>query len=386
MALDLSKVGHRERLKAQREPHWHRLRAGCFVGFRPSKRGGKGTWIARIYDEDVRKYVVKSLGDFGKLSGNEMFGAAKLEAERLAELVESGGEVRRQIETVADACRDYANTRPEAEQRFKRYVYGEPIAKVKLEKLRRKHVKDWRKRLEDRPAMISRSKEGARAERKRAPSTVNRDMAVLRAALSKVLSPGTPNSEAAWQEALKAIPNADGRRNLYLDRAQRRTLISNAGPEAAPFVRALCLLPLRPGAMASLTAGDFDKRTCELTIGKDKTGKPRRIQVPKEAADLLANQGKDKLPTAPLFMRTNGHAWDRHSWKRPIAASVAASELPAHATAYTLRHSTITDLVRAGLPLLTIAQVSGTSVEMIERHYGHLASDAAIEALGKLAL
>jgi hypothetical protein len=51
-----------------------------------------------------------------------------------------------------------------------------------------------------------------------------------------------------------------------------------------------------------------------------------------------------------------------------------------------LRHSTITDLVSAGLPLLTIAQISGTSAEMIERHYGHLASDAAVKALGKLAL
>lgn len=211
-------------------------------------------------------------------------------------------------------------------------------------------------------------------------------MAVLRAALSKVLSPGAPNSEAAWQEALKAIPNANGRRTLYLDRKQRRKLIDNTDAEAAPLVRALCLLPLRPGAMAALTAGDFDKRTAELTIGKDKTGKPRRIQLPQEAAQLLANQAKGKLPAAPLFMRANGKAWDKNSWKRPIAAAVTAAELPADATAYTLRHSTITDLVSAGLPLLTIAQISGTSAEMIERHYGHLASDAAVKALGELAL
>jgi integrase len=55
-------------------------------------------------------------------------------------------------------------------------------------------------------------------------------------------------------------------------------------------------------------------------------------------------------------------------------------------TAYTLRHSTITDLVSSGLPLLTIAQISGTSAEMIERHYGHLIRDAATEALAGLAL
>ena len=386
MALDLSKVGNRERLKVQREPHWQRLRGGCFLGFRPSKRGGKGTWIARVYDEDASRYQVKSLGDFGTLPRNEMFAAAKKEAEKLAELVESGGEIRAKIETVADACREYAKDRPEAEQRFKRYVYGYSIAKVKLDKLRRRHVKEWRERLEAQPALVSRRKKGDPVERQRAPSTVNRDMAVLRAALSKVLSPGAPNSEAAWQEALKAIPNANGRRTLYLDRKQRKKLIESTHAEAAPFVRALCLLPLRPGAMAALTAGDFDKRTAELTIGKDKTGKPRRIQLPQEAAQLLAKQAKNKLPGAPLFMRANGKAWDKDSWKQPIATAVTAAELPADATAYTLRHSTITDLVSAGLPLLTIAQISGTSAEMIERHYGHLASDAAVKALGALAL
>ncbi len=386
MATDLSKVGERERLKARREPHWQRLRAGCFLGFRPSKRGGKGTWIARVYDEDNGKYRVKSLGDFGTLPGNAMFTAAKKEAEALAELVEAGGEIRAKVETVGDACRAYAGSRPEAESRFKRYVYGDPLGKVKLDKLRRRHVAEWRKRLEETPSLVSRNKEGEKRTRTRAPSTVNRDMAVLRAALAKVLSPGAPNSEAAWQEALKSAANANGRRTLYLDRSQRRKLLQAIDNEAAPFVRALCLLPLRPGAMAALTAGDFDKRTSELTIGKDKTGKPRRIQLPAEAAKLFAAQAKDKLPGAPLFMRSNGNPWDKNSWKLPIAAAVVGADLPNGATAYTLRHSTITDLVSAGLPLLTIAQISGTSAEMIERHYGHLASDAAVKALDKLSL
>lgn len=386
MALDLSKVGERERLKAQREPHWQRLRAGCFLGFRPSKRGGRGTWVARVYDEDSGKYRLKALGDFGTLPGNAMFAAAKKEAEALAELVEAGGEVRAKIETVRDACEDYAKARPEAGHRFRRYVYDDPIAKVKLDKLRRRHVADWRKRLEDAPALVSRTKKGERRIRDRAPSTINRDMAILRAALAKVLSPGAPNSEAAWQEALKSIPNANGRRTLYLDREQRRKLLTAADAEAAPFMRALCLLPLRPGALAALKAGDFDKRTAELTIGKDKTGEPRRIQLPAEAAKLLEGQAKNKLPGAPLFMRASGAAWNKDSWKLPIAAAVKAAGLPGDATAYTLRHSTITDLVSAGLPLLTIAQISGTSAEMIERHYGHLASGAAVKALGKLAL
>ena len=386
MALDLSKIGEREKLKAVREPHWQRLRAGCFLGFRPSKQGGKGTWIARAYDADSSKYRLKALGDFGTLTGNEVFTAARKAAEAFAELVEAGGQVRAKIETVADACRDYATSRTEAGKRFERHVYDDAIAKVKLDKLRRRHVADWRKRLEEKPALVSRRKKGSPVVRDRAASTVNRDMAVLRAALRQVLSHGAPKSEAAWQEALKAVPDADGRRTLYLDHNQRRRLLEVIDAEAAPFFRALCLLPLRPGALAALKAGDFDKRTSELTIGKDKTGKARRIQLPAGAAALLTAQSKNKLPAAPLFTRGNGKAWDKNSWKLPIGAAVKAAGLPGDATAYTLRHSTITDLVSAGLPLLTIAQISGTSAEMIERHYGHLASDAAVKALGELTL
>jgi integrase len=163
-------------------------------------------------------------------------------------------------------------------------------------------------------------------------------------------------------------------------------LLENIAAEAEPFFRALCLLPMRPGAIAELSAGNFDRRTAELTIGKDKAGKDRRIKVPEQAAELLSAQLKDKLPAAPLFVRANGKRWSKDNWKLPIAQAVAATGLPAQTTAYTLRHSTITDLVTAGLPLLTIAQISGTSAEMIEQHYGHLASDAAVKALGELAL
>ncbi|HEY9091906.1 tyrosine-type recombinase/integrase [Parasphingorhabdus sp.] len=386
MALDLSRVGERERLKARREPYWQRLRAGCFLGFRPSKRGGKGSWIARIYDDDTGKYQVKSLGDFGTFAGNAMFAVAKKKAETLADLVETGGEIRVKVETVADACREYAADRPEAEKRFQRYVYGEPVAKIKLEKLRRRHLVEWRKRLEERPSLVSRSRDGDAHFRKRAPSTVNRDMAVFRAALARIKSPGAPNTEAAWQEALKSIPNANGQRTLYLDRAQRKLMLKFVAADAEPFVRALCLLPLRPGALAGLKVADFERWTSELTIGQDKNGKPRRIQLPDEAAKLLADQTENKLPTAPLFMRSNGKPWNKDSWKHPIAAGVLEAGLPKNATAYTFRHSTITDLVTAGLPLLTIAQISGTSVEMIERHYGHLASDAAVKALSELEL
>jgi integrase len=64
-----------------------------------------------------------------------------------------------------------------------------------------------------------------------------------------------------------------------------------------------------------------------------------------------------------------------------------AAKLPDETTAYALRHRVITDLIsREGLDLLTVAQLSGTCVAMIEKHYGHLQTDRAIAALAGLVL
>ncbi|WNO53646.1 tyrosine-type recombinase/integrase [Stakelama saccharophila] len=386
MGLDLSRVRERDELPSRREPYWQRIRPGCFLGYRPSAREGIGTWIARAYDEDKRAYRLKALGGFGDLPGRDRFSAAKEQAEAFVKIIEAGGEPEQKVETVEQACRRYADENDDAKGRFKRYVYSDPIAKLKLSKLRRHHLKAWRRRLEETPARVTRRKKGPQVTRPRAPSTINRDMSMLRAALNKVLAPGTPNTEAAWQEALKSIRNADRQRTLYLDRTQRRTLLDHIGSEAQPFFKALCLLPLRPGAVAQLTVADFDKRTSELSIGKDKSGKPRRILIPPAAAELFAAQAKGKSPTAPLMTRANGKPWDCSTWKDPIAKAVIAAKLPAGTTAYTLRHSTITDLVNDGLPLLTVAQISDTSAEMIERHYGHLCRHAAVEALAGLTL
>jgi hypothetical protein len=72
---ELSKIGERDKLrsKARDEPHWQRLRAGCYLGYRPSRRGGKGTWFARAYDTDTGKYQRMALGDYGSLTGPEVF-------------------------------------------------------------------------------------------------------------------------------------------------------------------------------------------------------------------------------------------------------------------------------------------------------------------------
>jgi len=387
---DLSRIGERDKLKpkAGDEPHWQRLRQGCYLGYRPSKKKAGGTWFARFYDPDSNRNSRKRLGDYGTLSGHDVFKQAKADAEAWAETVESGGERAKDMVTVADACDAYLKEKPGsiAEGVFRRHVYSDPIARVKLDKLRRHHLRAWRKRLEEAPALLTRNKKGEKRTKERSKSTVNRDMVPLRAALGQVLKLGAPNTDAAWQEALRPFKGADKRRELYLDRDERRKLIEAANEEARPFLKGLCLLPLRPGALAGLTVRDFDKRTRTLTIGKDKNGNPRQMAMPQTIADFFADQARGKLPAALIFARAGGEAWNKDAWKYPVKDAVQATSLPGAVSAYTLRHSVITDLIRARLPILTVAQLSGTSVAMIEKHYGHLVRDDAEEALATIAI
>jgi integrase len=379
--IDLSTVRERDRLrpKSNRTPYWHRIEPGCFVGYRPTTTGAAGVWSAQAYvDGKTRE---RALGSFGAFPAAERFAKAKAAAEDFFKAEKAGGRADTKIVTVADACRKYAETHASAEQMYRLSVWNDPIAKVRLDKLRRQNLVEWRERLETRSSVRG---------GQRAPSSVNREMVPLRAALRQVLALGAPNTEAAWQEAIKPFPKkiTVRRRTLYLDRKERQALLANISAEAEPFVRALCLLPVRPGALAKLTVRDFAKKTRELTIpaGIDKGHGWRRLDVGFTAVAQLTAQTKTKLPLALLFAQADGQPWDKDSWKRPIRAAALAAGLDPSTSAYTLRHSVITDLVAGGVPTLTVAQLAGTSVTMIEEHYGHLLQDVARKALESLAL
>jgi integrase len=273
------------------------------------------------------------------------------------------------------------------DSKLQRWVYSDSrFADTELVKLKRVRVDAWRTSLAETPVEIgkNRSKHQTKA---RSASSVNRDITPLRSSLNHAHDCGDVTTDLAWRIALRPTKNVDGRRNVYLDREQRRRLIASAASDVAVFLRGLALLPLRPGALAALDVRHFDKRLGVLTIGKDdKSGGDRRIKLPDSTAEFFVTQSRSKLPAAPLFCRSDGVRWNKDSWKGPIKEAAHKAELPETTTAYAMRHSTITDLVTGGLDLLSVAQISGTSVAMIERHYGHLNADRAAAALAGLAL
>ena len=381
----IAKVADREKLKPRREPYWHRVSAGCYLGLRLLTADSPGSWVARYRDTSTERQHYKALGMLDHLPPGERFDAAVKGAREWFNHLGMGGST--ESFTVRDACARYVlhlrrakgdKAAHDVQRRFDQYVLDNGrFANTDLAKLKPAGIEAWRNRLQDRATASG----GTRTD-----STLNRDMTAFRAALNLAHADGLVASTLPWRGKLVPIKGADGKRDLYLDRQQRRALIEASAPDLALFLRALCLLPLRPGALADLTAASYDKRLQTLTIGKDKAGKDRKLKLPTTTAQVFETAGKDKLPAAPLFARADGKAWVKDAWKGPFKAAATEAGLPDGSTMYTLRHSTISDLVHGGLDLLTVAQISGTSVRMIEQHYGHLRSDVAATALERLAL
>lgn len=392
MATKIDTVTARDNLKARHAPYWHKIRSECHLGYRKTTTISSGTWIAR-YRETSGKYQLHSLGSLEIALPHRRYDEAVKQAVEWFDHRKTGG-ASISI-TVADACQRYADKLRgngkekgaiDVEGRFRRWVYSDTkLSNTPLIKLTPGMLNDWRMKLVKTPAMLQdKTKTGIKP---RAASSVNRDMAVLKAALNLAREDGHTNSDNAWKTKLKPIKNAENRRDCYLDIDQRRALISNAPTDLASLLKAMSLIPLRPGAVAALTVGNFDKRLSVLTIGKDKAGRDRKITLPASTAAFLTEQAKGKLPNAPLITRAEGQFWDKDAWKDPFKTAAEAANLPSTATAYALRHSTITDLiVLHRLDTMTVAHISGTSLPMIEKHYGHLLHDHAANALAGLAL
>lgn len=388
--MGLETVKQRTALKPRREPYWHPLSTGRHVGYRRTADGG--SWIARCYDSGTRKRLYCALPEVSRLPAAEQFSEATRKARDWFEHLDKGGTP--ETVTVREACQRYVTrlredkgdgTADDAEARFRRYVDEDEIALVEVHKLAKRHLDDWRKRLRESPKRVQKGAKQVEPK-SRSAGTINRDLVALRAALNLAKRDGFVTTDTAWAEALKPAKNADRRRNLYLDRDQRREVIAALPDDAANFVRGLCALPLRPGALASLRVSDFDKRAGTVTIPTDKAGAGRSILLPDATANLLAEVARDKLPGAHLFSRADGSGWNKDAWKGPIKSAAKAAGLPGDTVAYTFRHSVITDLVSGGLDLFTVAALSGTSVAMIEKHYGQLQQDRARDALSGLAL
>lgn len=392
MATKIDTVSARASLKPRHAPYWQKLRCECHIGFRKITATSTGSWIARFRD-DSGKYQVNSFGTLDGIPPSARFDEATKQAFSWFGHRDAGGPAK--SVTVRQACENYIiklstdgkqSSIKEVEGRFRRWVYPHvKLTNTPLDKVTKAEIGDWRAKLSSTPIILQ--DKSKTTSKLRSASSLNRDMAVFKAALNLAFKDGHVASNSAWAHKLLPIKNATKRRTCYLDLGQRKALIAECPEDLAQFSKGLSLIPLRPGALAAFDVKDYDHRLRELRVGKDKAGQDRCMTLPASTAEFFQTQTDGKNPDDPLFTQHNGKRWNKDAWKKPLKSAAKAANLPEAVTAYALRHSTITDLIALHrLDTMTVARLSGTSLSMIEKHYGHLLQGHAAKALEGLEL
>jgi integrase len=373
----------RATLAPRAAPYWHKVGSGLFVGLRLLD-GGAATWNVRYRHPDNGKQLYRALGDLLGLDEPERFKHAESAAMTFKREIDGGGNAK--PGTVAEACARYVEERRisksarnahDAERRFKRLVYGKPIGDMQLSDLRTSHFAAWR------DALIDLDKLGEDDEAlRRARESANRNASVLRAALNLSYERGLVASNP-WQR-VKQFGDTTGRRTLYLTPKQRAEILKAADrePEVRAFIEAALLTCFRPGALAKLKVEDFNARTGTVKVPKSKTSSAN-VVLPTAAIALFKRMAKDKLLAAPLLHRPDGHAWDNSNFWNPKIKDVGERVGIPDLCAYHLRHTGISALIEAGTDILTVARLARTSVDQIQKHYGHLHADVAREKMDR---
>src|SRR5512132_583755 len=142
---------------------------------------------------------------------------------------------------------------------------------------------------------------------------------------------------------------------------------------------------LRPEEWLALARRDVDREA--VTVRRTwsggelreygKTSRSRR-RVPLRKRVLEALEAlPPRLDTSLLFPALRGGYIGLHNWRsREWKPALRAAGIEPQRRIYDLRHTYATFSLAAGVSLFTLSRRMGTSVEMIDRTYGHLAPDA----------
>jgi integrase len=161
-----------------------------------------------------------------------------------------------------------------------------------------------------------------------------------------------------------------------------------------PFFRLAAYTGLRTGDLYSLTWQELNLQFKRLVKIPNKTkhhSDPITVNLPlddtitKIMSDWFVQIGSPSsgvvFPSPVTGNQMDKKAHIKH-WKKVLSLGEVTSDLDF----YSLRHHYISRLVAGGIPLFTVARLAGhKTVKMIEQHYGHLAPNAAVEALAIMA-
>jgi integrase len=177
--------------------------------------------------------------------------------------------------------------------------------------------------------------------------------------------------------------------------AEVDAIAEELGPAYRPLPAFAAATGLRPEEWAALERRDVDKAAGLVTVRSTlsdgvvvelgKTSSSRR-QVPLSRRALAAlEELPPRLDTPLLFPAPAAGLLNLDNFRRrEWAPAVEAAGVASPARIYDLRSTFASNALAAGVTIFELARIMGTSVRMIERHYGALLDDARAGIAGRL--
>jgi integrase len=226
--------------------------------------------------------------------------------------------------------------------------------------------------------------EGSDEEFRKSKATANRNLAVLKAILNLAYSDRLATSDHA-RKSVKKYENVDFARTDFLNHKEVMLLLDSADGYFHDLLKAGILTGARYGELSKLKVRDLDKSSNLLNIPKSKT-KARVFPLAKLTKRFFSKLARNKLPGADLLTKNGTDPWGHGDQTKLMREVVDKAELPKSVVFYTLRHSFIADLINENMNVFDIAKITGTSIEMIDKHYGKLFKGRVIEVLERSSL
>jgi integrase len=182
-------------------------------------------------------------------------------------------------------------------------------------------------------------------------------------------------------------------------RVYSRAELDAIGAEMSPAYRTLpafvAATGLRPEEWQAIERRDVDRQTRTLNVLRTisggemvelgKTSGARR-QVPLSIRAITALDAiPARLDTPLIFAAPEGGILNLNNWRRrEWFPAIEAAGIAKPARIYDLRSTFASDALAAGVAIFQLARVMGTSVRMIERHYGAMLDGAGASIAGRL--
>jgi integrase len=167
-------------------------------------------------------------------------------------------------------------------------------------------------------------------------------------------------------------------------------LLSLSDPFMADIIRLYYATGARTHELIEARVIDFQPKTHAIVLGRHKRSQtmkdpvPRTITLNDTAFAILQRRCEGRSPDDHVIINRKGNPYDSRDIAQLFAVARKRGGVRSSITIYSFRHLWISEMLMAGVDVLLVARMAGTSVAMVERVYGHFRNQSYQDAQARL--